>query len=487
MANRMLFSLPSALGLLLLVACHQSSAPQPEAAPPANPSAPTAAAPSAPQTGMPNFARLVKEEGPAVVNISSTTAPAADNGAATPSLPGTTPGDPLDQFFRQFGEPQKQPVQSMGSGFIISKDGYLLTNYHVVEGASDIRVRLTDQREFKGKVVGTDKLTDIALLKIDANDLPVARIGDSNRLQVGEWIAAIGSPFGFDNSITQGIVSAKGRYLPSENYVPFIQTDAAINPGNSGGPLFNLNAQVVGITSQIYSQTGGYMGIGFAIPINVAMDVAQQLRTQGHVVRGRLGAVIQSVTPALAKSFGLANSAGALVVTVEKNGPAAQAGMKAGDVITRLNGQVVPDANQLPGMVAQLKPGMKVPVVVIRQGKPLTLTVKLGELAPQKTPAPQVPQAPTPQAPLGLTVRPLKPEEQKQLNTTHGLLIEQAQGAAAAAGIHGGDVLLAVNNVEIHDLAQLQALLKQFRPGQVVALMIQRGSDKIYVPVTLGP
>lgn len=376
-----------------LAACQKAEQPAPATTPPTPSPAPAATAPTPAPAGLPNFTRIVHEAGPAVVNISTTILPGqgAESGAAQ------APADPLEQFFRQFMAPQpQQPQHSLGSGFIISNDGYILTNYHVVQGGTDIRVRLNDKRIFPAKVVGSDKLTDIALVKINASNLPVASLGNSDQVQVGAWVAAIGAPFGFANTVTQGIVSAEARYLPSENYVPFIQTDAPINPGNSGGPLLNLNGQVIGITSQIYSETGGYMGIGFAIPINVAMNVVKQLREHGQVIRGRIGVVIGDITPEIAKRLNLPNTNGALVAAVQPNSPGAQAGIQPRDVITQYNGHVLNQAEELPALVAQTQPGTKVPVQVIRNGKPMNLTVTVAELRPQdiQQPAPEQQQAP---------------------------------------------------------------------------------------------
>src|SRR5512140_605983 len=314
---------------------------------------------------LPDFTELVEKQGPAVVNIS--TAQTMRAHPQIPQMPNLDENDPFFEFFRRFmppnqGEsPREFSTRSLGSGFIISADGYLLTNAHVVEGADEITVRLTDKREFKAKLIGTDKRTDVALIKIDATGLPAVRIGDPNKLKVGEWVLAIGSPFGFDNTVTAGIVSGKGRTLPQENFVPFIQTDAAVNPGNSGGPLFNMRGEVVGINSQIYSRTGGYMGLSFAIPIDVAMDVQGQLRTSGRVARGRIGVVIQEVTRDLATSFGLDRARGALVNQVEKGGPAEKAGLEVGDIITRFDGKAVGSSSDLPRMVGGTRPGAKVP------------------------------------------------------------------------------------------------------------------------------
>ncbi|HWI14055.1 MAG TPA: DegQ family serine endoprotease, partial [Burkholderiales bacterium] len=334
---------------------------------------------------LPDFTDIVEKQGPAVVNISTTQT--ARNPLAQ-QMPNVPEDDPFYEFFRRFVPnpgPREFQSQSLGSGFIISPDGYLLTNAHVVEAADEITVKLTDKRELKAKVIGFDKRTDIALLKIDAAGLPVVRLGDPTKLRVGEWVIAIGSPFGFENSVTAGIVSAKGRSLPQENFVPFIQTDVAVNPGNSGGPLFNLRGEVVGINSQIYSRTGGFMGLSFAIPIDVAQDVANQLKTAGKVTRGRIGVVIQPLTRELADGFGLKNPQGALVNSVEKGGPAEKAGIEAGDVILRFDGKPVSSSEDLPRMVGSTKPGTRVPIQVWRNKAARDVQVTVAELVDDKT------------------------------------------------------------------------------------------------------
>lgn len=326
---------------------------------------------------LPNFVGLVKDQGEAVVNISAS--PLPDSQASLLTLPE---GDPMLEYFRRFGVvPEEGSAHaSLGSGFIISADGYILTNAHVVSETEEITVKLTNKREYPAQVVGVDALTDIALLKIDATNLQSVKIGDANALEAGEWVAAIGAPFGFENSVTVGVVSAKGRMLPNESYVPFIQTDVAVNPGNSGGPLFSTRGDVVGINSQIYSETGGYMGISFAIPIEIAMNVAQQLRETGKVMRGRIGVQIQELTVELAMSFGLEEPSGALVAAVEQGGPAAQAGMRAGDIILVVNGHAVEGAADLARSIAGTMPGATATVEVWRQGEKLQFSVPVVEL-----------------------------------------------------------------------------------------------------------
>jgi len=330
--------------------------------------------------GLPDFTELVEKQGPAVVNVSTTSA--ARSGPQSP----VPEDDPFYDFFRRFGPPQPRDYEarSLGSGFIISADGYILTNAHVVEAAEDINVKLNDKREFKAKIIGSDKRTDVAVIKIEASGLPAVKIGDPERLKVGEWVLAIGSPFGFESTVTAGIVSAKGRSLPQENYVPFIQTDVAINPGNSGGPLFNLKGEVVGMNSQIYSRTGGFMGLSFAIPIDVAMDITHQLRTTGRVSRGRIGVVIQEVTKELAESFGLPKAAGALVNSVEKGGPADKAGLEPSDVILKFDGKTVNSTSDLPRIVAQTRPGSKATMQIWRKGAARDVTVTVGEMPEEK-------------------------------------------------------------------------------------------------------
>jgi serine protease Do len=434
--------------------------------------------------GLPDFTELVEKQGPAVVNVSTTSA--ARGGPQSP----VPEDDPFYDFFRRFGPPQPRDYEarSLGSGFIISADGYILTNAHVVEAAEDITVKLNDKREFKAKVIGSDKRTDVAVIKIEASGLPAVKIGDPERLKVGEWVLAIGSPFGFESTVTAGIVSAKGRSLPQENYVPFIQTDVAINPGNSGGPLFNLKGEVVGINSQIYSRTGGFMGLSFAIPIDVAMDITHQLRTAGRVSRGRIGVVIQEVTKELAESFGLPKAAGALVNSVEKGGSADKAGLEPSDVILKFDGKTVNSSADLPRMVAQTRPGSKVTMQIWRKGAAKDVTVTVGEMPEEKVAqraGRRDSKAGNVVARLGLTVSELSAEQRKELGIGGGLLVEDVQGAAAKAGIRRGDVLMALNNQDIKSVEQLTQLLNQFEKAKSVALLIRRGDGALYVPLRL--
>ncbi|MGH8730404.1 MAG: DegQ family serine endoprotease [Burkholderiales bacterium] len=434
--------------------------------------------------GLPDFTELVEKQGPAVVNVSTTSA--ARSGPQSP----VPEDDPFYDFFRRFGPPQPRDYEarSLGSGFIISADGYILTNAHVVEAAEDINVKLNDKREFKAKVIGSDKRTDVAVIKIEASGLPAVRIGDPERLKVGEWVLAIGSPFGFENTVTAGIVSAKGRSLPQENYVPFIQTDVAINPGNSGGPLFNLKGEVVGMNSQIYSRTGGFMGLSFAIPIDVAMDITHQLRTAGRVSRGRIGVVIQEVTKELAESFGLPKAAGALVNSVEKGGPADKAGLEPSDVILKFDGKTVNSTSDLPRIVAQTRPGSKATMQIWRKGAARDVTVTVGEMPEEKVaqrPGRRDNKSGNVVARLGLTVSELSAEQRKELSIGGGLLVEDVQGAAAKAGIRRGDILMALNNQDVKSVEQLTQLLNQFEKAKSVALLIRRGDGALYIPLRL--
>jgi serine protease Do len=438
---------------------------------------------------LPDFTELVEKQGAAVVNISTTQAART---ALSQQLPQLDENDPFYEFFRRFipapgqGPRESQP-QSLGSGFIVSADGYILTNAHVIEGAEGVTVRLTDKREFKAKVIGADKRTDVALIKIDASGLPVVRVGDPGKLKVGEWVVAIGSPFGFENTVTAGIVSAKGRSLPQENFVPFIQTDVAVNPGNSGGPLFNLRGEVVGINSQIYSRTGGFMGLSFAIPIDVANDIAQQFRTTGKVTRGRIGVVIQPVTKELADGFGLPKAQGALVNSVEKGGPADKAGIEAGDVILRFDGKVVNASEDLPRVVGGTKPGSRVAVQVWRNKATRELQVTVAELADDRagrqsrSGKPQPPVA----APYGLGLTELTDAQRKELKVEGGVFVDGVQGAAARAGLRRGDVILAINNQDVKSVEQFRQLVGGFEKGRIVALLVRRGGNSLYIPFRL--
>ena len=436
---------------------------------------------------LPDFTTLVEKQDAAVVNVS--TSQLVQNAQGVPAIPGLPEGDPLAELFRRFGSPtpREQETNSLGSGFIISADGYILTNAHVVDSADKITVRLTDQREFKATVIGADRRTDVALLKIEATGLPKVTQGDPAMLKVGEWVLAIGSPFGFDSSVTAGIVSGKGRSLQQENFVPFIQTDVAINPGNSGGPLFNMKGEVIGINSQIYSRSGGYMGLSFAIPIDVAMEVANQLRATGKVTRGRIGVVIQEVTRELADSFGLHNTSGALISAVEKGGPADKAGIQASDVILKFDGKVVSVSRDLPRMVAAMQPGSKVNVQLWRKGANKEVSLTIGEMpgdgrvartSKNDTSSEQITR-------LGIGVVELTQEQKKQLEIEGGLLIDEVRGANVRSELQRGDIILALGNTPIVSIEQLKAVLKTILKGRNVALLVRRGETASYIAIKL--
>jgi serine protease Do len=439
------------------------------------------AAPAAVQT-LPDFTTIVEANKTAVVNITSTTtakAQAKGDEEANP-LEGLDEDNPLYEFFRRFGQnPQapRGPRQGLGSGFIVDASGVILTNAHVVEGADEVRVRLTDRREFKGKVLGVDKQSDIAVVKIEANGLQVVKLGDPAQLRVGEWVLAIGSPFGFENTATVGIVSATSRSLPDGTYVPFIQTDAAVNPGNSGGPLFNMKGEVIGINSQIYSQSGGYQGIAFAIPINVASQVKEQLVKNGKVERGRIGVAIQEVSQQLAESFGLERPQGALVSSVEPGGPADKAGLKPGDVIIAVDGHAIDRSAEVPPLVAAVKPGSKASLEVWRDKAKRTLAVTVAELKPDQV-ASAKPASGGGEATgkLGLAVRPLE--------DASGLVVEAASGPAERAGIRRGDVLVSVNGKPVKSAQDLRALTAKGKG--TFAVLVKRGDQSMFVPIEIG-
>jgi|SoiMethySBSTD1v2_1073268.scaffolds.fasta_scaffold03869_11 serine protease Do len=461
---------------------------------------PTQAAASSPGAnadrvvGLPDFTPLMKSQGPVVVNVITTS-----KAAAQASRRGALDeNDPMYEFFKRFipdippgggpGAPEQGAERvGLGSGFIISPDGYILTNGHVVADSDDVTVRLSDaKREFKAKVVGVDRRTDVALIKVDAHDLPVAKLGTSSQVEPGQWVAAIGSPFGFDNTITAGIVSATRRALPDESFVPFIQTDVAVNPGNSGGPLINLKGEVVGINSMIYSRTGGYMGVSFAIPIEVALDVAKQLQATGKVTRGRLGVGIQSLTKELAQSFKLDQPVGAVITNVEKGSPADKAGLKAGDVILSYNGKKIEDPNELPRLVAATKPGEKAKLEVWRNGKREQVAATVGEFPTEAKAAARTAPAKESHDTLGLAVSELPPEGRKALGVDYGLVVEDVRGgAAAASGLERGDVIVAIGQDRFRSLEEFNKMLSQ-RKGQRVPLLVRRGDSALFVPVELA-
>ncbi len=434
---------------------------------------------------LPDFAALAEQYGPAVVNVA-----VVGKSETVADFPGVSPNDPFSDFFRRFGQPaprgRAQPVQGEGSGFIVTGDGYILTNAHVVANADEVTVKTTDRREYTAKVVGVDEQTDVAVLKIDAKNLPTVRIGDPEKLRPGEWVVAIGSPVGFENSVTAGIVSGTSRSMPGGNYTPFIQTDVAVNPGNSGGPLFNLNGEVVGINSQIYSRTGGYMGVSFAIPIDVASTVKDQLIKSGHVTRSRIGVSIQDVNAQLAESFGLDRPRGALVGMVEDDSPGEKGGIKAGDVILKVDGETIETSSEVPVIVAGKKPGTPVAIEVWRNGSTQELSVRPVEIQDQgERVASSDAQQADETARLGLAVRPLTQAEKRQAETDGDLLVEDVDGPAAGAGVRPGDIILGVNGAKVKSLDELRAAAKK-RNGKVVALLIERDNVQIFVPVRLG-
>ncbi len=429
---------------------------------------------------LPDFTAIVEREGGAVVNVSvSGTMKTAMTG-----LPQLDPNDPFYDFFRRFqpGNPDGQyQTHGLGSGFIVSAEGIILTNAHVVTDANEVTVKLTDRREFKAKVLGIDKATDVAVLKIDAKDLPTVKLGNPQQSRVGEWVVAIGAPFGFENSVTAGIISAKARSLPDSGYIPFLQTDVAINPGNSGGPLFNMRGEVIGINSQIYSRNGGYQGLSFAIPIDIALKIQQQLVEHGKVSRGRLGVMIQEVNQSLAVSFGLPKPEGALVSSVEPGSPAEKAGVEVGDVILKFNGKEVASSGELPPLVADLAPGSHATLEVWRKGQSKALTVSLGEASLAQSATNEKSADP---GRLGLAVRPLTPNEKSEVHSSAGLLVENVGGPAARAGVRPGDVILAVNGSPVESAEQLRLLTG--KAGKTIALLIQRGETRLFVPLNIG-
>ncbi|TFW36174.1 DegQ family serine endoprotease [Massilia horti] len=465
------------------VASGEPPAPVPAAAV----SAPLPAA--APQTvvALPDFTQIVKRYGPAVVNIRIVGTTKVNN----QRMPQFDEDDPFFQFFRPFMGPQMRgqqrnvPVRGEGSGFIVSPDGVILTNAHVVRDASEVTVKLQDRREYRAKVLGSDPKTDVAVLKIDAKNLPVVPIGSTRNLQVGEWVIAIGSPYGLDSTVTAGVVSAKGRSLPGDRGVPFIQTDVAVNPGNSGGPLINTRGEVVGINSQIYSQTGGYQGVSFAIPIDLAARIKDQIVATGKVQHAKLGVSVQDVDQAFADSFGLSTVEGALLSNVERGSAADKAGLKSGDIIRKVDGQPVIASSDLTGLVSTAKPGQKIALEVWRDGKPMQVTATLGSSSDKAAPADRSELASNDSgAKLGLALRQLNPQERAQSGIADGLLIEDVGGAAAAADIQPGDVLLAVNGKPVTSVGQVRDLVG--KASKSVALLIQRGNDRIFIPVRIG-
>lgn len=441
--------------------------------------------------GLPDFVELAEKQSPSVVNIST-----VQNGRSKAVVNGfpMDPSDPAFEIFRRFfpqapGGAQQPENRSLGSGFIISGDGYVMTNAHVIEGADEVTVKLLDKREFRAKVIGADKRTDVALLKIDASGLPAVRMGDSSQLKPGEWVVAIGSPFGFEHSVTAGIVSAKGRALPQENYVPFIQTDVAINPGNSGGPLFNLKGEVVGINSQIFSRSGGFMGISFAIPIDLAMDIQQQLRTRGRASHGRMGVSIQEVTREMADSFGLSKPGGALVNSVELNGPAARAGIEPGDVILRFDSKPIASSADLPRLVGLMKPGSRATVELWRKGQTRTVSVTIGEFQDERVTASKQPSARAAESTnsrLGVALSDLSSEQKQQMRLNAGVLVVDVR-PGSRVDLRPGDVILALaaqgDTQDIRSVVQFNQLMSQLDSRVPATLLIRRANVQIFVPI----
>ena len=444
--------------------------------------------------GLPDFTELYEKQGPAVVSIDVTQTVRRNQ-----RLPDISEDDPFYEFFKRFGPiPRRAPerdfeAQSTGSGFIVSSDGYIATNAHVIDDASEVTVRLSDRREFKAKVIGADKRSDVALLKVDAKDLPKVTIGDADKLKVGEWVVAIGKPFGLENTMTAGIVSAKGRDLPQENLVPFIQTDVAINPGNSGGPLFNMRGEVVGINSLIFSRTGGYMGLAFAVPIDIAMNTVNQLREKGRVTRGRIGVQIQEVTKEAADAFGMKQAQGALVNSVEKEGPAAKGGVESGDIIIKVDNREVKTSNDLPRIITAIRPGTKITLTVWRKGASKEVAVTVAEMKEDT----QTPQRRTPPAPkekakpnrMGLVLVDLTDEQRKELDIKNGVLIEDISGAVRG-NVQPGDVILAIiqrgQSTEAKSAAQINDVLAKLDKGASVTLQLRRGENQFFATLKIN-
>ena len=451
------------------------------------------ATPTAAPMALPDFSRITAQNGPAVVNISvAGTRKTMNQPPVARGGRGADPfgNDPLFEFFRRFQQgpqgvmPREMPTRGQGSGFIVSPDGIILTNAHVVRDADEVTVKLTDRREFSAKVLGSDAKTDVAVLKIDARDLPTVSTGRTEDLQVGEWVLAIGAPFGFENTVTAGVVSAKGRSLPDDSAVPFIQTDVAVNPGNSGGPLFNTRGEVIGINAQIYSRTGGYQGLSFAIPIDLALRVKDQIVATGRVEHARLGVTIQEVNQALADSFKLDRPEGALVASVDPDGPAAKAGLESGDIIRKVDNRRIVASGDLPAIISLAKPGDTVALEVWRKGTARTIDARLGSANPRGERAARNADTPAAQGRLGLALRSPAPQERPSDGSPAGLVVESVAGAAARAGIEPGDVVLAVNGTLVKDVAQVRALVE--RSDKSVALLIRRDGDTIFVPIRIG-
>lgn len=447
---------------------------------------------------LPDFKNLVKKAAPAVVNISTIQKKTNQSSMSGFDFKGPN-GEEIPEIFRHFfhfpdqsqapDAPSQKAPQSLGSGFIISTDGYILTNHHVIKGADQVLVRLNDRRELDAEVIGSDERSDVALLKIDAKDLPVVKFGDSSTLEAGEWVLAIGSPFGFDHTVTAGIVSATGRALENETYVPFIQTDVAINPGNSGGPLFNLEGEVIGINSQIYTRSGGFMGLSFAIPIDVAMNVSRQLKSDGFVTRGWLGVVIQEVNKDLAESFGLDKPAGALVAKVLPDSPAEEAGLQDGDIILKFDSRVINLSSDLPHQVGRIVPGSTVKLDIVRDGSNKRIAVKIGTLADGGQPVKSSPRiSPEPESNrLNVMISDLTDQQKEKWGLRNGVVIEKVlPGAAANAGLVTGDVITMLNGKRIESIKQFISLVNELPSGRSVPMRIVRRGSPLFIPLKLG-
>lgn len=440
---------------------------------------------TAPATEYPDFVTLVERYSPAVVSIQTKSDPKERPRLGHPNIPENSPFfDYFKRFFDELPDSPAQPRSSVGSGFIVSADGYVVTNAHVVDQTDSIVVGLSDRTELTAQLIGKDKRSDIAVLKVKSEgNLPTVKVGDAHKIKVGQWVLAIGSPFGFERTATQGIISALGRNLPSDNYVPFIQTDAAVNPGNSGGPLFNLDGEVIGVNSQIYSRSGGYQGVSFAIPIDVAMEVVDQLKSGGKVTRGWLGVLIQEMTPELAQSFGLDKPRGALIGQVMAEGPAQGAGVKVGDIIVAFNGQPVQHSTDLPLIVARTRPGTAVPLTVIRDGKEQVLNVQITQL-PDEVKLQQAEVESPASNRLGLAVAELPPEKRKQ--GTNGLLVKDVdEGPAAKAGIRPGDIITRINNIDVNEVNQFADLIKDLPAGRPIPVLVRRDNGAIFLALTI--
>ena len=443
---------------------------------------------------LPDFSVIAEEQGNTVVNIS-----VINESQTNQNINLSKEDQQLQEFLKRFGIPgfpgmmppgserQKKPASGTGSGFIIESDGYIITNAHVVFQAETVVVKLADKREFNAEVIGLDRRTDVALLKIKAKNLPKVTIGNSDLIKVGQWVAAIGSPFGLENTMTVGVISAINRALPQENFVPFIQTDVAINPGNSGGPLFDTKGHVIGINSQIYSKTGGSMGLSFAIRIDVAINVAEQIKTNGKVIRGWLGIVIQEITQELSESFGMTNKNGALIAGVEKNSPAAKGGLLPGDVILKFNKNIINTSSDLPKFVGITKPKTRVPVEILRKGKVITLNIKVGTIpSKEKFSDSRIKNQPSRFNRLGLALKNLSVEQKKEIGGRNGLFVSDLKGPALTAGILKGDIILVVNNTPVRSIQSFNNDLRKIPKGKVIAILLYRNGDTLFVPVKVG-